>query len=214
MSRTTLRILVAGEGPNELGALFGRSGVDVDHPAEDAAGQGVIQALLCKIRPSGWMIHRAYVWKDIRKLRVGRGPSGEGDYENARRVILIARERGCHAAVFLRDRDGRMERQRQIERAVMEASGEGSKLKIAAGVAVEQLESWLCALAGIMGSESLEDAVRTLEARCGIAGKSTTAMVQHAMNHDGKKVAPDARSYLEWRRMAARALNVKVPAGW
>jgi hypothetical protein len=145
-----LRILLAGEGPNELGDLHTCNGARADRAAEVTEGQGVLQALLCKIRTSDWTIATAYCWKDIRKLRVAS--ADRGDFKNAQRLILRASELGLHGIAFLRDRDGDLDRQRQIEEAVAHGRKKHPKLRIAAGIPIERLESWLCALGGTKGS--------------------------------------------------------------
>jgi hypothetical protein len=105
---------------------------------------------LCKIRASDWTIATAYCWKDIRKLRVAS--ADRGDFKNAQRLILRASELGLHGIAFLRDRDGDLDRQRQIEEAVAHGRKKHPKLRIAAGIPIERLESWLCALGGTKDS--------------------------------------------------------------
>src|SRR5258708_33365556 len=107
-----IRVLIAGEGANEIGRWAGRNGTD----AERTSGAGVIEVLLEKVRRGGWEILHALKWKDVRKLRANA--PGEGDARTVKALALLATEKGCHSLVFLRDRDGHQSRERVIVAAL------------------------------------------------------------------------------------------------
>ncbi len=204
-----IRVLIAGEGANEIGH-WARHAPD----EERTTGVGVIEALLTKVRSGGWEVRAALQWKDIHKLR----PSAAGDREERAVHILVmrARELGCNALIFLRDRDGprNLSRERAIQRAVREAE-KRPELAIASGVPVEMLESWLLALRGDPKSEDEQDPVLELHRRHKVAPKRTTAMIE-LVRHSRLLDAPDdAASFWRWIRRAATALNVSpIPKQW
>jgi hypothetical protein len=108
-------IRIAGEGSGEIGprraVAFGEGG--------RPSGGGVIEALMAKVRPSGWSIRDAMIWKDVRKLRVNS--HGDGEAKTVAGLALQARELGCNALVFLRDRDRSVSRERAIRDAIESA---------------------------------------------------------------------------------------------
>jgi hypothetical protein len=75
-----IRVLIAGEGPNEIGTHFDRS--QDPRPILDETVIGVIEALLLKIRPGGWKTHGTMQWKAVPKLR----PNSPGEGERGRFV--------------------------------------------------------------------------------------------------------------------------------
>ncbi|MBI4703201.1 MAG: hypothetical protein HY744_18955 [Deltaproteobacteria bacterium] len=206
-----IRLLVAGEGANELGR-FARADRSAGE-AERTVGPGVIEALLAKIRPGGWEIRRALLWRDVRKYRPGL--PGEGEARTVNGLILLARELGCHALVFLRDRDGQRRRERALAQAVKRALQLVDRPPlIAAGVPVEKMEAWLLALRAERMTESCSDPVAALHERHGVPPKRTAAMVELVHNARLRLVPADARSLLRWLRQAAGALCVRVPRDW
>lgn len=76
-----IRVIIAGEGKNELGS-FG------------------IEAAFRE----GWQVIDAILWKKLPKLLVGI--RGRGEELNVLRAHHHARKRGCDMLVFTRDRDG------------------------------------------------------------------------------------------------------------
>jgi hypothetical protein len=83
----TLKLLLAGEGMNELG------GWDVAPPwRRHPPDPGVLEALLRRIEPEGWEIVDAVRWKDIRKFKVGG--HREAETRNVLGLALMAREKG------------------------------------------------------------------------------------------------------------------------
>jgi hypothetical protein len=198
-------VLIAGEGANEIG----RSARQVDHEAERTEGPGVIEELLGKVRVGGWKVREAVQWKDVRKLRAN--VPGDGDARTVAALALRAREKGCHALVLLRDRDGRV----ATERDVLKAAEQAQKgIRVAAGVPREMLECWLLALRGEKGAHADPDPVAALRDRHGIAPKKTTAMVELVRNGRLLDAPADASSLWSWLRRVAVVLEVSVPSDW
>src|ERR1700690_1066611 len=119
-----IRILIAGEGANELGEPLRGALVEGERPA----GGGVIEALMAKVRRADWQVREAMLWKDGRKIR--SNAPGDGDRRTVDALAMRAREHGCHALVFLRDRDRDRSRERAIGDAIREASGKHKDLVI------------------------------------------------------------------------------------
>ena len=202
-----IRILIAGEGPNEIGD---KSDVEV-HEGERSAGGGVIDAFLTKVRVSGWEVRCRMHWKDIPKLRVN--VPGHEDAKAVRVLEMRAAELGCNALIFLRDRDGELARQRSIERAIAELSPR-RHFVVAGGIPVEQLECWLLAICGVKATEIETDCVQQLSDVHGVASKNTNSMVQLVRNADILEIPTDAVSLWRWLRRVASSLRVNIPDGW
>jgi hypothetical protein len=201
-----MRVLIAGEGPDELGPLPPAEFVEGGRPS----GGGAIEALLAKVRPTGWQVTAAMVWKDVRKLKPNA--AGDGDAKTIAGLALHAKERGCHALVFLRDRDGSQARERVIRDAIAKESQRGTR--IAGGVPIEVLECWLLALKGETNAHTDANPVTSLEARYGVRRKHVSAMVQLIRTSRILATPPDATSLWQWLRRVATALRVTIPREW
>lgn len=173
----------------------------------------MLQALLHKVLPGGFEIVDHVQWSQIHRLRPGTATHGE--VECVRRLAVRARELGCHALVFVRDRDGDRARERAIEMTITELGRDRhpARTVIAGGVAIEKLEAWLLALDGARGSESEPDAATALAKR-GIPLKHTGRMVDLVHRRSLRNAPEDARSLWRWLRRAAVALNVRIPPSW
>lgn len=142
------RIFLAGEGRNELGGWY--------YPRPYRTKErGVLEILLQKIVPSGWAIKDAIVWSDIVKSSAGNHRKPET--KNVLGAALKARELGCDVFIFSRDRDKRVAREKAIEAALEEIS-QDTRIAVAGGVAIEELESWVLSCTGHPRAESLSDA--------------------------------------------------------
>ncbi|HEY1695971.1 MAG TPA: hypothetical protein VGG39_27580 [Polyangiaceae bacterium] len=201
-----IRVLVAGEGPNELGQPL--EGIVVE--GERPTGGGVIEALMAKVRPTRWQVIQTVSWKDVHKLQPNSPETG--DARTVAILVLRAKEMGCHALVFLRDRDGSPSRERRVRDAAVAAKD--PRVALAAGVPIEMLECWLLALRKEWGSQASSDPVQELATKHGVAAKSTPAMVQLVRNASLLHAPPDAVSLWQWLRRVAHALKVKPPAQW
>jgi len=196
-----LRVFIAGEGRNELGRRSGSPAYQGER-----SDPGVIEALLRKVRPTGWEVSAAVDWKELRKFKARTG--GRGDGANVAKAHLRAREHGCDVIAFVRDRDGvRFEpRESDIEAAIAELASAGAGPRVIGGVAIEKLESWLVALAGVSRSEALRRPEEHL-AKQGIDGKDTAAMVAHVDEHGIHAVPEDAASLRRWLDRARAVLG-------
>jgi DNA-binding PadR family transcriptional regulator len=189
-----IRVLLAGEGRNELG------GWADEPPYRDAVpSPGVVEAILRRVRADGWEVVGAVVWRSLRKYRVGE--HGEVEVRNIRALKLKARERGAHVVAFVRDRDGSEPRQRQVERAIGEPE---PQLSVIGGMAIEKLESWLLSLRGMHDAEQEKHPEKKLPR--GIRAKDTAGYVQVVAKADLDRIPADARSLLAWVEKARDAL--------
>ena len=202
-----IRVLIAGEGENEIGR--------VTHPGHREprlpADEGVIETLLGKVRSGGWEVRAALQWKDVHKLKPKA--FGEGDAKTIQGLVLRARELGCNALIFLRDRDGDRPRERSIRDTCKNLPAR-PQLLIAGGVPVEMLESWLLSLRGETRAESEPFPAVALEDRHGIPQKNTKAMVQLVRNAKLLTAPADAASLWRWLRRVAVCLEVRIPSQW
>ena len=201
-----IRVLIAGEGANELGDKLKGDRLE----GERATGGGVIEAFMTKVRGGGWQIRDAIRWRDVPKLRANA--PGDGDTRTVRVLAQRAAELGCNALVFLRDRDGSQARERAIRDAIKEARR--GTVVIAGGVPIEMLECWLLALRKEPSAHADPDCVASLEARHGVPRKRTIAMVQLVRRARLLDASPDARSLWRWLRLVAQGLSVKIPKRW
>jgi hypothetical protein len=189
-----IRVLLAGEGPNELG------GWAIESPHRDAApSPGVIEALLKRERPDGWIVVDGIAWRSLRKLRVGE--HGEAEARNIRGLLLRAWEMKAHVVAFVRDRDGDERRQRDVVQAMGEAA---QPLHVVGGMAIEKLESWLLSLKGERRAEALQHPEKKLR---GTAAKKTASYVGLVEKADLSKIPADARSLRAWLEKARAALQ-------
>ncbi len=203
-----IRLLLAGEGPSELGRL-GPERSPLSHPPEGLSkGSGVIEALLSRVRPAGWLVVDRVVWKDIRKL-VPNVP-GAGDNANVRRVVQRARDLGCHAVVFIRDRDDDVGRVKKVETAIAEETKLNARMAIVGGVAVRELEAWLLALDGYKNADRLPSPKDVLLQKHGVP-ENAEAMVQFVIKRKLGGIAADAMALRRWFRRAALGLRVRLP---
>lgn len=190
-------MLLAGEGSDDLGR-WGK------HPAYAEEGPGgVIEALLLRIRATGWSVAEGVRWKTIRKYRAGAHASAEA--RNVVGLALRARDLRCDAVAFVRDRDGDRDRERDLENGIERARELFPALRIAGGVAIEEIEAWLLAIRGERGSESVTDPKGRLAERHGVdTGAAKIACVEQASLD---RLPDDARSLALWIERARQALG-------
>ena len=201
-----IRVILAGEGKNELGGFAVEASFRDEKPE-----RGVVEALLRQVRPEGWQVVASILWKDIPKLRVGIGGKGEG--LNLRRAVHHAKKRGCEVLAFTRDRDKAKfaHRETDIEETLAAIRREGTDgPAIIGGVAIEKLESWLAAISGAHASEDMRRPEERL-AELGIGEKDTAAMVRFVEETGLGKVPADAVSLRRWLDRAREILGVTSP---
>ena len=193
-----MKILLAGEGANELGGWSGHENYRGKEP-------GVIEALLRKVCPNDWKITHAVPWKNIKKLKVGAFKTAE--QQNIKGLHLLAEENGLDAVAFVRDRDADKNREKDIEGAIalIEENNEGGP-GIIGGMAVEKIEAWILALSG----ETKSEKIRHPQKKFGdldIKGKNTAQFVAAVKKADLDKIPKDALSLNLWLERARRLLN-------
>jgi hypothetical protein len=197
-----IAVFISGEGRNELGSWFGLEMYQSDE------FPGVIKSLLGRVRADGWKIIGACAWKEIRKMQVGL--RGKADERNVLGAVLKAKEKGCQVIAFVRDRNDSIQREVDVEKGIERAIGifpEGPK--VIGGVAIKRLESWMAALCGRNGSETIErpeDILREM----GIGNLDTQGMVDIVNNARMDEVPCDAKSLHVW---LDRARNILLMPG-
>jgi hypothetical protein len=134
------RVLLAGEGKTELGEWA------KEHEHRDSPGEvGVLEALLRRIGAHVTFVE-GVVWTRIVKYRAGAHRSPET--RNVLGVVNRALDLRCDAVVFSRDRDGSVERERDIEEGIRQAAEAFPQVALAGSVAVENIEGWILLLLG------------------------------------------------------------------
>ncbi len=198
-----MKIIIAGEGPNELGSW-------AQHPSyRESPFPGVLEMLLERVRGDGWQVVDGILWKQIRKYRTGG--HGSAEIRNVLGLVLQAKERGCDVVAFLRDRDGtnanpNIERAEAVEDGIRRARDELDKPpELVGGVVVKKLESWLVALLGTGGSETMRRPEEVLEKK-DISLKSTLEYVAVVRNADMNSLPEDAASLRLWLERARAVL--------
>lgn len=106
-----LEVFLGGEGNNDIGT---RSHT----PMGDDAG--VVEALLRRVRPTGWRVAGARSWQSIRKYRARAAikEPAHRDAHNVRGLVLHAYEDACEMLAFVRNIDGEDQREEAIRRAL------------------------------------------------------------------------------------------------
>jgi hypothetical protein len=208
----TLKILIAGEGKNELGSWA----ADRER-SEDPPFEGAIEALLRKVHDGGWEIEEGIPWRTIKDIRVrtrkiaGKQKtvfSRHKDAHNVAAVSLHAREKNCDVLAFVRDRDGRKETQEAIEAGLANEEGNSNALQIIGGVAVEKLESWIIALSGKTRSEDRgRKMIDMVFEELDILPKDTGRFVEIISKADLKNLPADATSLRAWLEKAKAVLD-------
>lgn len=204
-----LKVMLVGEGKNELGnwvhAAPYRAARDVRDrslPAEP----GVLETLLRRVVPTGWVVVAAKTWMSLVHLKPR--PAGDGDARNLAAVLLHAKEQKCDVVVFSRDRDGAKNRARQdaIEALVDDSVGSDGVVKVVGAVAVETLEAWVLAFAGDAKCESHTSPSDVLCALRDVAPKDTSAMAAIVADdvHDLDDAIARSPSLARWVSHARR----------
>ena len=182
-----IRVLIAGEGPHEIGR---------------ERQPGVIVALLQRIRPDGWEVTARLKWCHIPKYSVGR--ADHGDEASVRRLLFDATERQVDVVAFTRDQDDEPARSEAVDRAIAAHTAGTEHPAVAGGVAVRTIDAWCLALNGARCSES----VRYPKEKLHEAGNSgTAAYVAIVEGADLTAIPNDAVSLSQWLERAGKALR-------
>jgi hypothetical protein len=154
----TLRILLAGEGPSELGGWAAEPQYrGVARQRRDARRLeppfvGVLEAFLAATAPGAFEIVDAVLWKSLPFYRSGGGNRTERPMSkeelNVRALSLLAHDRACDAVVYVRDKDRSEERQRDLARGreALDQQAIKAGLRVAGGVSVQCIEAWVLAV--------------------------------------------------------------------
>jgi len=197
------KVFIAGEGPNDLGSWA------KEPQYRDPSYPGVVESLLLRVNPSGWTVSGSRRWKHIRKY-VANSPTPK-EKRNVLGVALEAVESGCDVLAFVRDRDGpkNKKRQQDVEEGIRtDQEMHGQSLGIIGGMAIERIESWLCALLGKIKSEKMGTSkVDEFLVGKGVELKDTSSMVDVVEKAEMDKIPSDAVSLRGWLDMANAALG-------
>ncbi len=205
-----LRVLVAGEGSNDIGRW-----AHTPPYRETLGSQGVVVALLRKRFPNGWEVADGVRWKDVAKYvgkKIGAAAHRAREQQTILRLTLRAKEHGFDAVVLVRDRDNDTDREREIETLLRDTSVINQVIEnappVVGAVAVERLESWVLALTGRHQTEELGDAAVDRELReHDVAPKDGPAMERLVDEHGLEKAPKDAASLHRWLERAAKVLG-------
>lgn len=194
-----MKLLIAGEGPTELGDW-------AHHPSYRAnpPNKGVLESLLEKLRAEGWQICDGWLWKKVSLYKAGgfRRPEAR----KVIRLLQLAELEGFDAVAFSRDRDGDEQRECEVERGIREGVELVPSLRVIGGVAVEDIEAWLLALLGERGSESHSHPKQVLAAEPHSV-TSREEKVELVLEAEVEAIPEDARSLLRWLERAREALD-------
>jgi hypothetical protein len=193
-----VNVLLAGEGPDELGQW-------AEHPSyrEDPPRLGILEALLRRVRDDGWRVRDGVRWKDIRLYQPGGFRSAET--RKVMRLLFRAVEEGYDVVVFSRDRDGDPQRHTDVERGIHDARAEYPDLRVVGGVAREEIEAWVLALLGQPASEGHTNPKEVLSAAPhGIGNRDAKVAAVEAA--DMSRLPDDAESLHRWLERARAAL--------
>jgi len=184
-----VKIFLAGEGRTDLGDWAREPQFRSVPPV-----QGCVEALLRNIAPAGWSIEGAVKWKDIHKYQSGihRRP----ETRNVLGAALRARQAGCEALVFVRDRDGDPDRADDIEAGLREAASIVATTRVAGGVAIRDIEAWVLACRGTIDSQSVRDTKAALKTEHCIEHLEQKSEVFRGS--DLNSLPADARSLAVW----------------
>jgi hypothetical protein len=198
------KIFLAGEGPNELGSWHSEREQRV--PGKEYLG--TIETLLRKVNPAGGQVIDGTRWKNVRKYPA---PSCGAEERNVRGAAQMARDAGCDVLAFTRDRDKpeNIDRQKDIERGIAAVQDDSKDtLRVIGGMAIERLESWLCALSGKTKSEKLRKTrVEEILREYGVDPKNTETFVKIVEDADLNKLPKDAHSLNRWLDAARAVLS-------
>lgn len=200
-----IKVFLAGEGKNELG---GRIGPPAFHNPDQ---RGVIEALLQKICPDGWVVGGACEWKRIRKFKA-HGPV-DAETRAVLGAALDARESQCHVLAFCRDQDKDENRQRAIDTGIERVQqGHPSSPAVIGGIVIPKLEGWILALLCYAKTEAMSpNRADEKLVEHGVAAKDTEAMVRIVDEANLNVVPPDATSLHQWLARARVVMQPSLP---
>jgi hypothetical protein len=183
-----VKVLLGGEGRTDLGDWA------TEEPWRASPRVvGVLETLFTRVAPESEVVG-GVVWKDIRKYRSGDHAAPE--VRNVLGLALRAHELGCDATVFARDRDRAAARERDIEEGITRAGTLFPQVRVAGGIAIEAIESWILSLCGANDAETMADPKGELVRRHG--AETLDEKVELALSADMTRVSAHARSLTTW----------------
>jgi hypothetical protein len=195
-----VKVWLGGEGPSELGTR-----------ADGGEEPGMLEALLLRLEPTGWIVAGAQRWKYIKKYRAGhaaRGGDNHEDLHNVRGLALAAWEAGCEVLAFTRDVDADARRAAAVARGIEQARELFQMLVILGGVARPAIEGWVLALLGIRDSDALSRARAIELLRDGaIAEKKASGYVEVVNAADLDRLPVGCSSLADWLTTARTHLG-------
>lgn len=193
----TRKVLLAGEGPDELGRWF-RETPYQEERRPGAELPGILEALLAKLDLAPWEIRDAVIW---RSRRIPLYRQGQRRAPETRRVLglaALAKDCGVDAVVFVRDRDGDEEREADIEAGIEQAPTLGLDTPLAGSVAVEEIEAWILALLGDRSAERHAHPKEKLAEKHGLSTREHKVAVVEREDIDAScEHAPSLRRFRE-----------------
>ncbi len=201
------KVLIAGEGRLELGGFAVEPVYRPDRP-----DYGLIEALLRSVIARDFQIANGVRWKDVPKYKFGRSPA-KAEAQTIAGLSQLAKDSEYDVVVFLRDRDGKTEREKQIRQAVEEAAlrYEGV-LQVVGDVAVECADAWVLAWTGESRTQELSvTKAKTLREKRARTTEETVALISSIGND---AIAIDALVLRRWIAAARAAFSADAaPTG-
>lgn len=149
-----MKVFLGGEGTTELGRFA------YEAAYQSVGDRGVLQVI---VEALGAEVIGGIPWCRIRKVRAGAHATAEA--RNVAGLVLVAKERGADAVVFIRDRDRDVQRQRDVEQGILDAQRCFPTVRIAGGCAVEAIEALGLVLLGDVRAETYAKPKDTFAAR-------------------------------------------------
>ncbi len=193
-----MKILIAGEGKTEIGYWA----VEEKHrtEAKRLTEHGVIDAFLRKLSPEATEIVDGIDWKNILKYtaRGSRQPKNklvQLDGQSVLRLLLHAEEKRYDAVIFVRDRDDKPDREKDIKTA-LEIGRERFTPQVAGWVAAQEIESWLLSLKDEKDAERYGNSGDVLRDKFGVESLDEKVAIVDEANLEN--IRQDARSLRNW----------------
>ena len=198
-----MKILLCGEGKTELGGWASHPGLRSESPEA-----GILESLLKRVKAEGWSIENAVLWKDLKKRDGFPRPyrahnQGPAEARNILNLVKAARDQGCTAVVFSRDRDCDSNREQDVVAGIERARKlVDDRPFIAGGMAVESIESWVASLQGTRNAEASGNPKALLKV-------DSLAEKRHIVESEPfPRIPEDAKSLRSWLSSVASLFGI------
>jgi hypothetical protein len=205
MTTVLVKVWLGGEGSNEIG--------NRDYPKGSEVIVGVVEALLVRLEPAGWLVDGATRWSHIKKYSAGAAlrEKGHGDITNVIRLVNDAYEAGCEVVAFVRDVDSDPDREQAIETGIARARALFASVNVIGGPAIPALDGWILALEGHREIEAMSrKRCLDLLATHGYALKDPDEYVAAVERHDLTSFPPGACALEKWVSLARAVMSVAI----